>query len=89
MAVKERHLGGALYFDGRKIADQCVIEEERAEISNGVKVTFCDVIVNRNVVLSLLYGRPVTNNWLKMHGGIMWRKIGGKRRRRKSDRGKK
>ena len=31
-------------------------------------------VVDRNTMLSLLYGRKVTNNWLKMHGGVMTRK---------------
>lgn len=28
------------------------------------------------VLLSLLMGRKITNNWLKMHGGVMRRKRG-------------
>lgn len=28
------------------------------------------------VLLSLLMGRRITNNWLKMHGGVMRRKRG-------------
>ncbi len=32
--------------------------------------------INRNLLLSLVHGRKVTNNWLKMHGGIMSRKKG-------------
>lgn len=30
--------------------------------------------LNRNVFMMLLYGRKITNNWIKMHGGIMTRK---------------
>lgn len=37
---------------------------------------------NRLAFLSLLYGFRVTNNWLKMHGGIMVRSGGKKRGRR-------
>ena len=37
---------------------------------------------SRLAFLSLLYGFRVTNNWLKMHGGIMVRSGGKKRGRR-------
>lgn len=37
---------------------------------------------SRLALLSLLYGFRVTNNWLKMHGGIMVRSGGKKRGRR-------
>ena len=30
--------------------------------------------IERNTVLSLIYRRKITNNWLKMHSGIMTRK---------------
>lgn len=33
-------------------------------------------------VLSLMYGMRITNNWLKMHGGIMARNGGKKKKRR-------
>ena len=33
-------------------------------------------------VLSLMYGMRITNNWLKMHGGIMTRNGGKKKKRR-------
>ena len=36
--------------------------------------------INRLVFYSLLYGRKITNNYLKLHGGIMVRN-GGKRKR--------
>ena len=39
----------------------------------------CKSVINRNLLLRLLTGFPVTNNWLKMHGGIMSRT---KRRKR-------
>ena len=39
----------------------------------------CKSVINRNLLLLLLTGFPVTNNWLKMHGGIMSRT---KRRKR-------
>ena len=31
--------------------------------------------LRRNTVLSLIHGRKVTNNWLKMHGGVMSRRM--------------
>lgn len=43
------------------------------------KITF-ECKVKRNDMLSLIYGQKITNNWLKMHGGVMSRKI----RKRKS-----
>ncbi len=39
----------------------------QAEISVKMKV-------NRLTLLSLALGRKVTNNWLKMHGGVMVRR---------------
>lgn len=39
-----------------------------------------DVELDRLTALSLLSGRRVTNNWLKMHGGVLIRK-GLKRRK--------
>ena len=36
--------------------------------------------INRLALYSLLYGRKITNNYLKLHGGIMVR-YGGKRKR--------
>ncbi len=33
-----------------------------------------EIKLDRNTRLSLLYGRKITNNWLKIHGGIMTRK---------------
>lgn len=32
------------------------------------------VCIDKRTLLSILYGRKVTNNWLKLHGGIMVRK---------------
>lgn len=37
-----------------------------------------EVSIDRNSMLSLLLGRPVTNNWLKNHGGVMTKKRGRK-----------
>lgn len=38
--------------------------------------------IGRLDVLSLMYGMRITNNWLKMHGGIMARNGGKKKKRR-------
>lgn len=35
--------------------------------------------IDNLVLLSLLMGRRITNNWLKMHGGVMRRKRGLRR----------
>ena len=34
----------------------------------------CKATVDQHAILSLLLGRKITNNWLKMHGGVMSRK---------------
>lgn len=44
------------------------------------EIVFKNCKYNRLGFLSLLLGRKITNNWLKMHGGVMCRK-GGKRSR--------
>lgn len=44
-------------------------------------VTF-EISCRRNDILSLVYSRKVSNNWLKMHGGVMSRKKKGDKGRR-------
>lgn len=44
--------------------------------------TITDVMFDRLLWLSLIHGRRVTNNWLKMHGGVMTRKAWEKRKTR-------
>lgn len=34
----------------------------------------------KRMYLSLIYGRPITNNWLKMHGWVMTRKVARRKR---------
>lgn len=34
-------------------------------------------------MLSLMYGRKITNNYLKLHGGIMAREVAGRKGKRK------
>lgn len=35
-----------------------------------------EISIDRNSMLSLFLGRPVTNNWLKNHGGVITKKKG-------------
>lgn len=50
-------------------------------IQENFEITLENVKITYRTRLSLLYGFKVTNNWLKLHGGIMERN-GGKRKRR-------
>ena len=88
---------GALYTkDGRKLADiDSGIVEWGVQVTAEVP-TKSVTTVTRNTtgtiegklqighldVLSLMYGMRITNNWLKMHGGIMARNGGKKKKRR-------
>lgn len=88
---------GALYTkDGRKLADidggvteWCVpiTAENQAKlvamVARNATGTFESKLhIDRLDELSLLYGMRITNNWLKMHGGIMSRNGGKKKKRR-------
>lgn len=88
---------GALYTkDGRKLADidggvteWCVpiTAENQAKlvamVARNATGTFESKLhIDRLDALSLLYGMRITNNWLKMHGGIMARNGGKKKKRR-------
>lgn len=88
---------GALYTkDGRKLADidSGVVEwgvpitaENQAKlvamVARNATGTFESKLhIDRLDALSLLYGMRITNNWLKMHGGIMSRNGGKKKKRR-------
>lgn len=59
---------------GREVRSIMRIQGSFETILENVKIPY-------RARLSLLYGFKVTNNWLKMHGGIMERN-GGKRKRR-------
>ena len=84
-------LSGTLYLNDEPIMniDKCdlVCEEpiyanelpKAMKFSEPKEVTIENVKINRNTLLSILLGRKVTNNWLKMHGGIMTRKKGRKK----------
>jgi hypothetical protein len=93
MAVKERHIG-ALYIDGKKVADKCEEIVETVELDTDFRdralnfpekltVTFSDFRLKRNDMLSLMYGMKITNNYLKLHGGIMTREVAGRKGKRK------
>ena len=79
---------GALYVDGRKLGD---IEEfdfpikpaqlsktekigQSVEIPKEITMEF-QARVTPRLLLTLVAGLPITNNWLKLHGGIMERKV--------------
>lgn len=84
-------LSGTLYLNNEPIMklDKCdlVCEEpiyadelpKVMKFSESKEVTIENVKINRNTLLSLLYGRKITNNWLKIHGGVMTRKKGRKK----------
>lgn len=77
-----------LYVDGRKLGD---IEEldfpikpaqlsktekigQSVEIPKEITMEF-QARVTPRLLLTLFTGLPITNNWLKLHGGIMERKV--------------
>lgn len=93
MAVKKRHIG-ALYIDGKKVADKCEEIVETVEFDMDFRdralnfpekltVTLSDFRLKRNAMLSLMYGKKITNNYLKLHGGIMTREVAGRKGKRK------
>lgn len=93
MVVKERHIG-TLYIDGKKVADKCEEIVETVELDMDFRdralnfpekltVTFSDFRLKRNDMLSLMYGMKITNNYLKLHGGIMTREVAGRKGKRK------
>lgn len=88
---------GALYTkDGRKLADidsgvvewgvQVTAEAPAKSVAtvarNATGTIEGKLQIGRLDVLSLMYGMRITNNWLKMHGGIMTRNGGKKKKRR-------
>lgn len=92
--VSMKFRNGALYAkDGRKLAGITngavewgvqfgePLEESMAFVTRSATGTFEGKLqVDHLDVLSLMYGMRITNNWLKMHGGIMTRR-GGKRKK--------
>lgn len=74
---------GTIYFDGKPVAkgipeltleaEPETTEEPVLKIPKAQEVSFkCKI--DDKVLLHLIYGRPITNNWLKMHGGVMRRR---------------
>lgn len=57
------------------ISDPEIDEEyEKLPFSNEATLTIDITDMDKCALLTLLYGFPITNNWLKMHGGVMRRK---------------
>lgn len=94
MVVKERVVKGSLYFGGKKIADKCegILETECSvndprkiaiNFPKKLRVTIGEFCISRNDRLSLIHGTKITNNWLKLHGGIMERQVAGRKRIKK------
>lgn len=80
-------VGGTLYFgdvndpECKLPVTECKVVEADEEITEPVAYYtdnegsfLAEIKFDRNTGLSLIYGRKITNNWLKMHGGIMTRK---------------
>ncbi len=99
MAVKERVVNGTLYFGDCPIDDVSGaifieateehtpgqrVEPQKINMKLSGSVGVKSVIrVNRLALLSMLYGMTITNNWLKMHGGIKVRQVAGRKHKRK------
>ena len=87
--------GGTLYTqDGRNLIDIEKVSRisgtsEETCVQEKVKYigpeTFCFQIVpdDLRMLYSLMYGMEITNNFLKMHGGIMVRNVARRKCRRK------
>ena len=83
-------VGGKLYINGAEVGEvpELLVVDTPMECDYRIRNTLewslqlKAVKVDRLALLSLLYGRKITNNWLKMHGGIMVRNGGKKRGRR-------
>lgn len=86
-------MDGQLYFRDKPVGNfhkmNMTVENESLDdlpehlsTSYSDKMTF-DIRLDNLTVLSLLNGRQITNNWLKMHGGVLIHK-GLKKRKRAS-----
>lgn len=89
--------GGTLYFGNPEtdeilgeINDVKEVKMEAEEPSVDVKKfhlggeATITVEIDRNSILSIIYGEKITNNWLKMHGGVMSRKGARRRKHRRN-----
>ena len=54
----------------------------KAFVKMGTTAATFTAAINRMTLLSLFIGRRVTNNWLKMHGGVMYRQYRKGRKKR-------
>lgn len=74
---------GTLYFKDKRIGEiqECNVTFDELEDVNPIiqvirepaEATF-ECKLSRTTFLSIVHGHKVTNNWLKMHGGIMTRR---------------
>ncbi len=90
-------IGGALYTqDGKKIADVkdssiMLVDEpykqRTMEVAKNIGKTHsitCQLAsYDMRMIYSFMYGMKITNNFLKMHGGIMVRNVAGRKHKRK------
>ena len=90
-------ISGALYTqDGKKIADvkdssimlvDELYKQRTMEVAENIGKTHsitCQLApYDMGMVYSLMYGMKITNNFLKMHGGIMVRNAARRKYRRK------
>lgn len=78
-------MSGTLYVDGKKLCD--IRELDFAEPLQSSEIKTVQIPKETTVefetylylspwlLLSLMTGMQITNNWMKMHGGIMERKV--------------
>lgn len=86
-------MDGQLYFRDKPVGkfhemNMTVENESLGDLPEHLSTSWSDemtvnVELDNLTVLSLLGGRQITNNWLKMHGGVLIRK-GLKKRKRAS-----
>lgn len=85
-------MDGKLYMDGVLIGEvketsiTAIETDDPEELKQGRCVFNHEMTVSVKIdplsILSLLYGRKITNNWLKMRGGVMIRQCGKHRRKK-------
>ena len=92
-----KRTGGVLYMqDGRKLAD--VKGASIMTVDEPYKQRMMETVANSGrthsitcqlapydmrMIYSLMYGMKITNNFLKMHDGIMVRNVAGRKHKRK------
>lgn len=85
--------GGAIYVDGKKIMEVAEVTVTVADIDPIEKptksLTFAEPVeitgafhISPWDMIELVTGNQPTNNWMKMHGGIMERKVQLRKARR-------